>query len=367
MRKKINSKEFVLLQDRGGIKGIVTPTVPSNISQLGAFLGVLEAPGIMGFVDPISLIWRTTGLSNKILRELLGKLQFKNAEKKAGVQIDLQIVALEKEDGTVDIAIPIACCFQTAYSQNVNRYHPVRSLYQDQVKFRIWPKDPSQIAIDHQGSIPKTEMKEVNYSNSTTWNTKVGFASGVESKGSKMGVSGDISYSFSASANTKTVDFDLAKISEGEADSLGWISRMKNIYSAGSSQPVASGYDPANPYSIVVNGIFTKWLNDPPISAESDLELEFLAAYNCLDHNIKNKVLEFEFSTTQRMMHAEVVGRWGIPGAEVGGVGAVIPFYLFTKGEIKIDFPNRSAEIKKISCDGFNFKQQAEQSGLVIE
>jgi len=330
MEKEVNEKEFVLLKGSGSLKGFVTPDIPANLPALGDVIGVIFNLPIYADVKGILALLGVEGdkTSTNVLKGFLNKLEFKQAEKKVGVQIDMQIVALDKEDGNVDIAIHVATSFQTAYSQSLRGYHPKRSLYQDQVRFRIWPKDPSQIDINHRGSMPKTEMKEVTYSNSATWNTKVGFTGEVgiaaDKIGGKIGVSGEHGYSFSISAGTKTKDFDMAKISEGQTDTLGWISQMRSLNATGTKHPMPKGYNPDDPYSLVANGAFTKWLNDPPGAAQSDLDLEFLAAYSGLDPSIKNEVVEFEFTTTQRLMHAEIVGRWGIPGAEVGGVTVII-------------------------------------------
>jgi hypothetical protein len=44
---------------------------------------------------------------------------------------------------------------------------------------------------------------------------------------------------------------------------------------------------------------------------------------------------------------------------EVGGVAAVIPYHIFTKGEIVVDLATGHVEARKISCDGINFKDAA--------
>jgi hypothetical protein len=208
-------------------------------------------------------------------------------------------------------------------------------------------------------------MHQVNYSNTTNWNAKAGFSSGVDKSGPKLGVSGDVGYGFTISAGTSTQDFDIVKVSETTTETLSWKSQMRSKYRTGTNIPDAGGYDPATPYSIVVNGLFTKWLNDPPPAARSDYELRYLGAYTCAEPGIKNQVIEFELNTTQRLMHAEVVGRWGIPGLEVGGTAAVIPFYVFSKGILKIDIAHQKIDVSKTSCDGYNFKQQAEKSNLL--
>lgn len=357
----VNNSKFVLLEGAGSVKALIKPSMPANLPQLGAFLGVLNG---LPYGVSVKLIAQALGgenITNEMLKGFLRNLKFRAAEKEAGVQADIQVVALEKSDGNVNFGIRVHNNYQTAYVESIGSYHPYRSLFQDQVRFRIWPKDSAQVEIDHSGSIPKTDMKGVEYSNSTTWNTKVGFTGEVDKEGPKAGISGEVGYAFSISAGTKTTDFDMAKISEGQSDTLSWISQMRNMYKAGSTQPIATGYNPDEPYSLVVNSAFTKWLNDPPPAAKSDLELEYLAAYRSLNPDIKNELVEFEFSTTQRLMHAEVVGRWGIPGAEVGGVAGVVPYYLFTKGEIKIDLPNRQVEVRRLNCEGYDYLQQADK------
>lgn len=357
--------DFVLLQKSARFEGFLRPSVPANISKLGAWLGVIEGPGIAGFVDPISLIWRTTGASSEILKSLLNNMQFRDAGADAGVSIELNVTVLERNDSKVDIAVEIYCSFQTAYSEYLNRYHPVRSLYQDMVVFAIKPSDAGQLKANHSISVPKTDMHQVNYSNTTNWSTKLGFSGGADKSGPKLGVAGDVGYGFSVTAGTATQDFDIVKTSEAQSETLSWKSQMRNIYRTGTNTPDAGGYNPASPNSIVVNGLFTKWLKDPPAAAKSDYELRYLAAYTCAEPDIKNQTIELEFSTTQQLMHAEVVGRWGIPGLEVGGTAAVIPYYLFAKGKLKIDIPKQMIDIIKVSCVGYDYKQQAVKSKLL--
>jgi len=362
----VNNSEFVILEGTGSVKGLVTPSIPSNLPQLGGLLGVIN--GIPYFVGD-KILLKLVGVegeqvTNEILKGFLNKLTFRTADKEAGVHSNIQVVALEKSDGNIDFGIHVHNTFQTTYAQAIGGFNPHRSLYQDRVVFRILPKNASKLEIDHRGSIPKTDMKEVDYSNTSTWNSKVGFTGEVEKGDPKIGISIEEGHAYSMSAGAKTTDFDMKKKSEGRSGTLGWVSQMSNMYKAGLTQPIAGGYNTDDPYSLVANGWFRKSLYDPPAAAESDLELEYFAAYRSLDANIKNEVVEFEFSTTQRLMHAAVVGRWGIPSLEVGGVAAVIPYFIYTKAEIKIDLPNRNVEVKRLACDGYDFVKVAGDKNL---
>lgn len=365
-------KDFVLLQGSGMAKGMVTPDIPANVPQLGGFLGAISGIPIYADIKGLMALFGIPGeaLSSDVLKGFLNRLAFKPGKKKVGVQSDVMAAVLEKEDGEINFAFHIANSFHNAgYEQNIRGYHPIRSLYQDQVRFNIRPKDISLVEPNHRGTMPKTDMQEANYSNSTTWNTKIGFSGDVGISGKtpsvKFGISGEFSFSFAVTAGTSMKDFDMAKVSEDETKTIGWISRMRNIYLAGSNQPTGHGYNPDDPYSLVVNGAFTKWFNDPALAAKSDLDLEFLAAYKSVDPDIRNKVVVFEFSTIQRLIHAEIVGRWGIPRLEVGGAAAVIPYYVYNTGVIEIDMRNRRMEVKEKSCKGYNLKQQAGQQHLL--
>lgn len=160
----------------------------------------------------------------------------------------MRVAVLEKENGEIDVALHVHNTFQPAYSANIGGYHPMRSLYQDQVEFKIWPKDTSLFDIDQRGSMPKTALKEATYTTTTTWNTKVGFTAEVSSsKEAKTGLHGEVGYEFSISAGANAKDFDIAKTAEGQFDKLGWISRMRNMYGAGGNNPIPPGYSPDNP------------------------------------------------------------------------------------------------------------------------
>lgn len=358
----ITENEHVLVKGDGVVRGMIKPDIPANLPQLGGFLGVISGIPIYADVKLAMDLLKIPGegISNSILHGLLNKLTFSELPHEVGSQTEAQVVVLEKDDGNIDIAINIANNYQTSYSSSIRGYHPKRSMYQDQVRFKIWPKDPSKLTINHRGSMPRTDLKEASYSSSTNWSSKFGFEAGVDKDGPSASVSGETGCSFTVGAGSSAKDFEISKVSEGQSDVLIWVSRMRNMYAAGSTQAIAGGYNPENCYSLVVNGAFTKWLNDPAAAAQSDLYLEYLAAYTSMDPSIKENIIEFEFLTTQQLMHAEIVGRWGIPGIQVGGVAAVIPYYVATKGEIKIDLSERRVEVKKLQTEGYNMSKLAE-------
>ena len=370
------SQEFVLKKQQLSFNGRVRPQIPANLEHIDKIkkIGAVSAPGLFwGFTPVIQIpalavayLLNKSNAWNDLAAGELHQLEFKNAHKDAGPKLDFNINAMERENKTIDIAIETYITYTTAYGdqKTLNRWDPTASLFQDEVGFTIRPKDEKLVEINSKGVIPSTSLKEAEYSTQVTWSVAGGFNAEIAADSEGVGASGgadfETSFSTSISSSTKMKDFEIIKDSDLGLNKITWVSKMKNAYTNKGVTPEV--YDSNNIYDLVVDNNTTKWVKEPADAAKSDIGLAYLATFSSIDPDLKNKQVEFEFTTVQRLMHVEILHRWGFSGARVGGVAVSIPYYIRTTGTIVLDLANRTVALKDTKSEGLNLKQLAEQN-----
>jgi len=196
--------------------------------------------------------------------------------------------------------------------------------------------------------IPRTNNNEVSYSITTGWSASAGL-----SVSPKDGPSANtsVNYSFQTTSTTTTKDFNIQRETISPKKYISWSSSMKNCYEANNGSP----YDIQNPYSLVNNSAFTRWLKAVPDAAKADFSLEYQSTYSITPENIKRideqEFVSFDVLMIQRLIHAEVVGRTGQSWAKIGGNAVVYPSYVVTSGTIIL---NLTHSVVQINSTGFD-------------
>lgn len=342
------TEPFILLDGELNWRGAVQPEVPANASQV---LQNSTAETVLSVLSPVSnVISNATGAANVDGRTIASQLRFVRADRPAELQLLVQATALRRTSGLVDVSLKTRAAFSAPYRDNDADNDPwsLRSMFQDQVSFAVWPADPSLVNINPSGVSPSTNLKEVSYSNSVTWSVGAGFQADGGS------VSAD--YSTEVSADAKASDFELSKSSSASTGRVEWVAQMRNLYSG--SQPDTEGYDPQNALSIVVRGPFTTWLESPPAAAQRDLDLEFLAGYTSASSDLASRQVNFAFEARQRLIHAQVVGRSGPSWARVGGKALVVPYHVIYRGSFTLDLAAHAFRNDGGVTTGYNCKAQ---------
>ena len=370
------SQEFILGKSGKNLSfnGGVRPQIPANLEHIGEIkaIGVASAPGPFWLLSPYGGVGYCFGVAsllnklnvwNDLAAGELHQVEFKDAHKDAGPDLNFKINAMERKDQTIDIAIETYIKYTTAYGdqKKLNRWDPTASLFQDEVGFTIRPKNEKLVEINSKGVTPRTSLKEAEYSTEVTWGVEGGFNVGINASDGPGG-GGDLKVSFSTSISSSTnmKDFEMIKDSDLGLNKITWVSKMKNAYTNKGAKPEA--YDSNNMYDLVVDNNTTRWVKEPADAAKSDIHLTYLATFSSIDPDLKNKQVEFEFTTVQRLMHVEILHRWGLPAARVGGVAVAIPYYIRTTGTIVLDLANRTVALKDKESKGLNLKQLAEQN-----
>lgn len=374
------SQEFVLKEQQLSFNGRVRPQIPANLEHIGEIkaIGAASAPGPFWIFTPVvqgpafgvAYLLNKLNFWNDLAVGALHQVEFKNAHKDAGPMLNFKINAMERKDKKIDIAIETHIIYTSAYGnqEKLNRWDPTASLFQDEVGFTIRPKDEKLVEINPKGVTPSTSLKEAVYSKQVTWGVEGGFNAGItaDSEGVGASVGGDLKTSFSTSisSGTNMKDFEIKKKSDLGLVEIMWVSKMKNAYTDKGATPEA--YDSGNMYDLVVDNNTTRWLKEPADAATSDIDLAYLATFSSIDPDLKNKQVEFEFTTVQRLMHVEILHRWGFSAARVGGVAVSIPYFIRTTGTIVLDLANRTVALKDTKSKGLNPKQLAEQNKKAI-
>lgn len=330
-----------------GIGATIVPTVVGNVllNPLSwifaplALIGGAVSWGVLNSTDDV-----------KKLRELKAAyagLRFV-ADTKRPVRSTLgfTVALLRREDGGTDLGIQAKATLSTSF--RLNDQEPVlASMFRDAVTFSIRPADgtASGFVRDIRSLLPPTQVRTTKYAYNTTWQVGGGFTGQVEAAESpkaNLGFSANGSYAFSASAERDADDFETTRTTAGADEVVSWTSRLQTVLDGGAP----SRYSVEQPDSLVAHTIFTKWLRMPPPSATEDLDLGYLAAFLHDRPLDPSRPLRFHFSCQQRLMHAEVFGRWGAMSARVGGAAGVIPAMLIHEGTLVIDPASRSARIE---------------------
>lgn len=331
---------FLLLQGDLTCRGDVQPQVPTNTADVVERSDSSSPPpfwlGLLGGAAAMAIQRVAPGLSNSGGQNLAPELTFGPAGPHAQVELLMEVAALQRSDGLVDIGLKTSATFTPAYSDDGNP--DVRSLFQDQVSFRIWPADPSLVNINPLGVAPQTDEGQVAYNDSVTWTVGGGFE--VNASGPSANIRAD--YSTQVSASSVANDFGLEKSSDTVTGALQWVASMRNLYSG--NQPDTQGYDPDNPLSIVDNGAFTKSLKDPPPIAKADLDLVFHAAYTSIPPDFASRQISFQFETRQRLMYDQVVGSTAL----------AIPYWVICQGSLTLDLSAHTLRYDGGQTTGYN-------------
>jgi hypothetical protein len=218
----------------------------------------------------------------------------------------------------------------------------LRSKYVDKYTFAIKPlrQDKNNPKCILMSSIPLAVNRESAYTNSFSWS--VGGGLSVDPSGPGGSTGANISYTVSSTTGYK--DFELRNSPQGQM--AGWLYQMKNTYADG----VPQLYDTNNPNGIVFNGALTKWLRKPADLALGQNSLDMISLYKIGVND--DEPVEFEFESVMRVMHAEVIGRWGA-APYLSGIAMAIPSFCLLKGTITVDpdpsDPSKTTITKKIT------------------
>jgi hypothetical protein len=343
----MTNEKGVIAESVETVKAYFNARAPSNLNQIPDLVGAGQLAGFLALLPMVNLIpipliiGAALGASGKgpsswfdeSSKKLIKKVQYAPSGRTAGMQIQLGTSVLERVDGKVDIGFKLKVTATPAYKQNENDDTMVRSLFQDRVEVMICPTDTSLTDINNTAVVPVTNINTVSYTNQIAWSAKLGFSMDP----TKVGAGGDVSFTRSFTAASSFPDFAVEKQSDGNADKIMWSTDMKNLYEIPGTQPSTRGYQLSDPYSIVVNGFFAKWLLIPPAAARKDLDMEYFAGYSSVDNTLRKKTIKFDIIVVQRLMHAEVVGRGGASGAKVGGAALVLPSFILAKILLTID------------------------------
>ena len=223
----------------------------------------------------------------------------------------------------------------------------IRSKYMDKYIFKIAPKDPSKVEL--QKSIPLSQNKSASYSESFSIDASGSVQWGSPSASAGMG------YSMSTTKNI--ADFEL-KFEEKDGKRTDWEYSMGNSYEGGGPREYSNAQD------LIINGVFTKWLEEPANLAKSTNQIKFANIYR-IDPN-ESGPIEFEFQSIQQIMHVEIVGRWGIPGAELSGVSVIVPSYYVVEGKIIVtpdpNNPSNTKITKEMTGKVYTYQQFMDKS-----
>jgi len=283
------------------------------------------------------------------LSQAIKQIKFSSNEKPSGITSIFDVTALKRKNGSVDIVIKAHITYTPGYRTKADSGE-MRSCYQDMVRFDISP-NPNEINFWNMGQdtvIPRTNNNEVSYSITTGWSASAGL-----SVSPKDGPSANtsVNYSFQTTSTTTTKDFNTQRETISPKKYISWSSSMKNCYEANNGSP----YDIQNPYSLVNNSAFTRWLKAVPDVAKADFSLEYQSTYSITPENIKRideqEFVSFDVLMIQRLIHAEVVGRTGQSWAKIGGNAVVYPSYVVTSGTIIL---NLTHSVVQINSTGFD-------------
>ncbi|WP_102958367.1 hypothetical protein [Mangrovicella endophytica] len=263
-------------------------------------------------------------------------------DQEARIGIAFDVVALQQASGAQDIGISANVIFASHFRCQPDE--PVlNSMYRDMVSFSILPT-PGGMAgwrRNNRALLPPTTLKSTAYNFSTGWTVGGGF-NGEIGASPTAGFEANGSYSFGVSAERTGADFETTRNTAGAAEMAAWTSTLQTV----SDNGIPRNYSFSQPESIVAHTIFTKWLCSPPDTAKQDLDLAYFAGFTREAGAGPSTPLRFTYAATQRLMYAEVFGRWGAPGARVGGAAGILPALMTLGGELVIDLSARKAWVE---------------------
>lgn len=358
MSEAVPSPDYTLLHQTIEKTGVVPIKPPANLQALHGAEGIVRgifavlpaalpiafAPALMG-ACAWAFINNPAQITN--LKSLKGSLTHVDfAERKdatAGHNLKLRITALRRSDGAIDLLVRAHVGYITAFFQGDDFPAELRSQFRDMAAFRLGAAaaEGADVVLAADSLVPATTINTVTYSYSNSWTLEAGFGGGVEEKGPKAEGSIKGGFSFSVNTSRSQSDFDVARRTIGDGLVAGWESSLLNLAAGAQAGQVYSTTDLSK---IIGHSWFTNWIHDVPVSAKNDLDLEYMAAYTLRGPLPKKIVIPFE--AAQRLIHAEVCGRFGAPGARVGGLPVILPTRVQTTGDIVVDTETWTASLE---------------------
>lgn len=366
--------EYILLQTSLQRMSTAPVVEPTNLDELHAVEGVFRGIfAVLPFATlgigllPAAIMaggaWGAINnpeqISNlKKLKEGLQPVTFTpQAGRNAGHNMSFNVVALRRDDNTVDITVKAHASYITSYKEAEDDPAHKRSMFRDSAAFSLGaptisgePGPHPEITMDPASLVPATAVKSVSYSYTNSWSINGGFKGGVSSQGGAADASISGGYSFSVTASTTREDFDMARTTT-QPLATGWMSNLQTMYNYSQPEP----YRVDNLNSIIGHTIFVNWVNEVPQAARSDLDLEYMAAYS-VRGRLPNEI-RIPVQLAQRLLHAEVNGRWGADGAKVGGLPSVLPNMVITKGTIVVDTRTWTASLADVQTEFQNSRE----------
>lgn len=354
-------RDIVLVRSSLQASGEAACKVPTNLGDhlysAGVMAGIASTVGPFIFLPlpivPISplaaaIAWgiNDSTVDVKKLKEMkegYKNLHFKDSDQRARIGIAFDVVALQQEGGSRDIAVSAKVVYASDFRFQADE--PVlASMYRDMASFSILPDAATASAgwkRNNGAMLPPTVNRSTNYSYSTSWTVGGGFTGTLNDKPS-IGFSGNGTYSFGVTAERPSEDFETVRNTTDASEMAAWTSTMRTI----SDNGVPRLYNYSQPECIVAHTIFTKWLCSPPDTARHDLDLAYFAGFTQAGRAAAGETLRFHFTGMQRLMHAQVFGRTGAMAARIGGAAGVIPGLFTVAGDLVIDLAGKRVRIE---------------------
>ncbi|EKV26997.1 hypothetical protein C882_1926 [Caenispirillum salinarum AK4] len=369
------AKDGYILLDRKLSKSFMTAaSVPTNLETryggAGGARGIFAIVPFIGILGPLgialegAITWSTIN-NPQTIRDLkkakdeINHIDFKEAhDRQVGQNVSFEVVALQRDPDTVDLVVKAHANYVTAFKNSVDDPAAMRSLFRDKAVFALGGDalrkqghalPHTTMVMDPSSLAPPTVLNEVTYQYSNTWSLDAGFSGSI---GGGSGGDGAITggYSFTTSASTTRSDFGMTRTSRGPLASM-WSADLQNVYEGHHAFP----YNTAKLESVIGHSIFANWVRSVPAAAEGDLDLEYLAAVTV--RGPLPKTIRVPFALNQRLIHAEVDGRWGAPGARVGGMPIVLPNTVETNGFLVVDTESWTVSVEDTETSFMNTKQ----------
>ena len=266
-------------------------------------------------------------------------------------KIDFKVNVIKTEGNNTDrfIAIDADIRLSSGNEYEETQTSARQSKFMDLYTFRIKPTNAAKATISK--SIPLTENKESSYSHTLSLDVS-GSVNVAKDPSASLG--GSVGYSVTSSSNIK--DFEILN-NDKAGQQTEWIYRMGNAYYRDKSE--SSVYQ--KPTDLIVNGVLTKWLKRPASLATGNNELRLVSLYKINESG----PIEFEFESVQQLMHVEVLGRWGLEGAKMSGIGVAVPYYTVISGKIIVTpnpaNPAQTTITKEITKASYTYPQFVDQ------
>jgi hypothetical protein len=340
---------------------------PTNIEALRSAAGQASVivPAVFWPLVPLALPFLAVAIGTTVaaharaegfqpaVERLIYDFDYEAMEKHyARADLDLQVSVWRRTSGIVDII------FQPKVTFTIDHFSDaevIKALYQDTLSFYIGLKASSVTTREHQpfensvgipanwvlntrGIAPENEIDKIEYSVSHRWSTSAGI-----SLSEKPSADVRRDDEFLTQSSQAIPEFGLWGRVNGDSQGYGWTAAMRIAYRNGFS--TADPYDVRDPAGgLTIDNGSVKWLKDPPRPATSSLPLSFLTSF--MSTNVPNdREVCFTFNISQRVIWAEVAGRWGASGARLGGEPVLVPGFFQVSGTICVNLASNSVTI----------------------